>query len=218
MKNIYSEEGSRPIKAWTDVEDEALAQARNLARLPFVDRHGIALMPDCHLGKGTTVGTVIATDKAIIPAAVGVDIGCGMNAVRLSLKASDLPDSLLSVRRQIERDVPLGAGGSRRKPVALGKLSLALNEGRGYKRWYERLAQSRKTDEISLLKKAESQLGTLGSGNHFIELCTDENQDVWVMLHSGSRGIGNMIGTYFIEKARRRMERLSIHLPDGDLA
>jgi len=125
---------------------------------------------------------------------------------------------LLSVRRQIERDVPLGAGGSRRKPVALGKLSLALNEGRGYKRWYGRFAQSRKTDEISLLKKAESQLGTLGSGNHFIELCTDENQDVWVMLHSGSRGIGNMIGSYFIEKARRWMERLSIHLPDGDLA
>lgn len=218
MKNIYTEEGFRPIKAWTDVEDDALAQARNLARLPFVDRHGIALMPDCHLGKGTTVGTVIATDKAIIPAAVGVDIGCGMNAVRLSLKASDLPDSLLSIRRQIERDVPLGAGGSRKKPVALGKLSLALNEGRGYKRWYGRFAQSRETDEISLLKKAESQLGTLGSGNHFIELCTDENQDVWVMLHSGSRGIGNMIGSYFIEKARRRMERLSIHLPDGDLA
>ncbi|SFN81703.1 tRNA-splicing ligase RtcB [Nitrosospira briensis] len=218
MKNIYSEEGFRPIKAWSDVDDDALSQARNLARLPFVDRHGIALMPDCHLGKGTTVGTVIATDKAIIPAAVGVDIGCGMNAVRLSLKASNLPDSLLSVRRQIERDVPLGAGGSRKKPVALGKLSSALNEGHGYKRWYGRFAQSRKTDEISLLKKAESQLGTLGSGNHFIELCTDENQDVWVMLHSGSRGIGNMIGSYFIEKARRRMERLSIHLPDGDLA
>jgi tRNA-splicing ligase RtcB (3'-phosphate/5'-hydroxy nucleic acid ligase) len=218
MKNIYSEEGFRPIKAWTDVEDDALAQARNLARLPFVDRHGIALMPDCHLGKGTTVGTVIATDKAIIPAAVGVDIGCGMNAVRLSLKASDLPDSLLSIRRQIERDVPLGAGGSHRKPIALGKLSSALNQSGGYKRWYGRFAQSRKTDEISLLKKAESQLGTLGSGNHFIELCTDENQDVWVMLHSGSRGIGNMIGSYFIEKARRRMERLSIHLPDGDLA
>jgi tRNA-splicing ligase RtcB (3'-phosphate/5'-hydroxy nucleic acid ligase) len=218
MKNIYSEEGFRPIKAWTDVEGDALAQVRNLARLPFIDRHGIALMPDCHLGKGTTVGTVIATDKAIIPAAVGVDIGCGMNAVRLSLQASDLPDSLLSIRRQIERDVPLGAGGSRRKPVALGKLSSALNQDRGFKRWYGRFAQSRKTDEISLLKKAESQLGTLGSGNHFIELCTDENQDVWVMLHSGSRGIGNMIGSYFIEKARRRMERLSIHLPDGDLA
>jgi tRNA-splicing ligase RtcB (3'-phosphate/5'-hydroxy nucleic acid ligase) len=141
-----------------------------------------------------------------------------MNAVRLSLKASDLPDSLLAIRRQIERDVPLGPGGSRDRPVALGKLSSALKEGAGFRRWYEHFAQGRKTDEISLLKKAQSQLGTLGSGNHFIELCTDENQDVWVMLHSGSRGIGNMIGSYFIEKAKRRMERFSIHLPDADLA
>jgi tRNA-splicing ligase RtcB len=218
MKNVYTEEGSRPIKAWTDVEDGALTQAKNLARLPFVDRQGIALMPDCHLGRGSTVGSVIATDKAIIPAAVGVDIGCGMNAVRLSLKASDLPDSLLAIRRQIERDVPLGAGGSRDKPVALGKLSSALTRGSSFRPWYRHFAQGRKSDETSLLKKAQSQLGTLGAGNHFIELCVDENQDVWVMLHSGSRGIGNMIGSYFIEKARHRMERLSIHLPDADLA
>lgn len=218
MKNVYTEEGSRPIKAWTDVEDDALAQARNLARLPFIDPHGIALMADCHPGRGSTVGSVIATDKVIIPAAVGVDIGCGMNAVRLSLKASDLPDSLLAIRRQIERDVPLGAGGSRNKPVELGKLSSVLHEGPGFKRWYRHFAQGRKNDEISLLKKAQSQLGTLGAGNHFIELCLDENKDVWAMLHSGSRGIGNMIGSHFIEKARRRMERLAIHLPDGDLA
>lgn len=218
MKNVYTEEGSRPIKAWTDVDEGALTQAKNLARLPFVDRQGIALMPDCHLGRGSTVGSVIATDKAIIPAAVGVDIGCGMNAVRLSLKASDLPDSLLAIRRQIERDVPLGAGGSRDKPAALGKLSSALTRGSSFRPWYRHFAQGRKSDETSLLKKAQSQLGTLGAGNHFIELCVDENQDVWVMLHSGSRGIGNMIGSYFIEKARRRMERLSIHLPDADLA
>jgi tRNA-splicing ligase RtcB len=218
MKHIYTEEGGRPIKAWTDVDDGALAQAKNLARLPFVDRHGIALMPDCHLGRGSTVGSVIATDKAIIPAAVGVDIGCGMNAVRLSLKASDLPDSLLAIRRQIERDVPLGAGGARDKPVALGKLSSALTLGSGFKPWFAYFAEGRKTNEISLLKKAQSQLGTLGAGNHFIELCIDENQAVWVMLHSGSRGIGNMIGGYFIERARRRMEQLSIHLPDADLA
>jgi tRNA-splicing ligase RtcB len=218
MKNVYTEEGSRPIKAWTDVDEGALTQAKNLARLPFVDRQGIALMPDCHLGRGSTVGSVIATDKAIIPAAVGVDIGCGMNAVRLSLKASDLPDSLLAIRRQIERDVPLDAGGSRDKPAALGKLSSALTRGSSFRPWYRHFAQVRKSDETSLLKKAQSQLGTLGAGNHFIELCVDENQDVWVMLHSGSRGIGNMIGSYFIEKARRRMERLSIHLPDADLA
>ncbi|SCY44875.1 tRNA-splicing ligase RtcB [Nitrosospira sp. Nl5] len=218
MKNIYVEEGSRPIKAWTDIEDDALAQAKNLARLPFIDRNGVALMPDCHLGRGSTVGTVIATDKAIIPAAVGVDIGCGMNAVRLSLKASDLPDSLLAIRRQIERDVPLGAGGSRDRPAAMDSLTSALHKGPSFKRWFGGFAQSRKADEISLIKKAQAQLGTLGSGNHFIEMCLDENQDVWVMLHSGSRGIGNMIGSYFIEKAKRRMEQFSIHLPDGDLA
>src|SRR5665213_3297287 len=102
MKHIYMEEGSRPIKAWTsDIENEALTQAKNLARLPFIANNGVALMPDCHLGMGSTVGTVIATDKAIMPAAVGVDIGCGMNAVRLSLNASDLPDSLLAIHRQI---------------------------------------------------------------------------------------------------------------------
>jgi tRNA-splicing ligase RtcB len=218
MKNLYTEEGSRPIKAWADIEDDALAQARNLARLPFIDRNGVALMPDCHLGRGSTVGTVIATDKAIIPAAVGVDIGCGMNAVRLSLKASDLPESLLAIRRQMERDVPLGAGGSRRSPASMSELAAALHARRGFKRWFGDFAQARKTDEISLMKKAQSQLGTLGSGNHFIEVCLDENQDVWVMLHSGSRGIGNMIGSYFIEKAKRRMERFSIHLADRDLA
>lgn len=218
MKNVYTEEGSRPIKAWTDIEDDALAQARNLARLPFIDRNGVALMPDCHLGRGSTVGTVIATDKAIIPAAVGVDIGCGMNAVRLSLSGSDLPDSLLAIRRQIERDVPLGAGGSRDRPATMGNLTSTLRKGPGFKRWFAGFAQARKTDEMNLIKKGQSQLGTLGSGNHFIEVCLDENQDVWVMLHSGSRGIGNMIGSYFIEKAKRRMERYFIHLPDGDLA
>lgn len=200
------------------MDDDALAQARNLARLPFIDRNGVALMPDCHLGRGSTVGTVIATDKAIIPAAVGVDIGCGMNAVRLSLKASDLPDSLLAIRRQIERDVPLGAGGSHRKPAAMGNLISALQEGPGFRRWFGGFAQTRKADEASLIKKGQAQLGTLGSGNHFIEVCLDENQDVWVMLHSGSRGMGNMIGSHFIEKAKRRMEQFSIHLPDVDLA
>ena len=218
MKHVYTEEGSRPIKVWTDVEEDVLAQARNLARLPFIDRHGVALMADCHRGRGSTVGTVIATDKAIIPAAVGVDIGCGMNAVRLSLKASDLPESLLAIRRQIERDVPLGAGGSRDRPAAMDELTSALHRGSGFKRWFSGFAQSRKTDATSLIRKGQSQLGTLGAGNHFIEICVDENQDVWIMLHSGSRGIGNMIGSYFIEKAKRRMEQLSIHLPDADLA
>lgn len=213
MKKVMAEEGSRPIKIWTDeIEDAALTQLKNLARLPFIAGNGVACMPDVHAGIGSTVGTVIATDKAIIPAAVGVDIGCGMNAVRLSLKASDLPDSLAAIRSQIERDVPLGAGGRHQREDLL-----EAN--------YNRLPQCDASvlDTLSKVhkehwKKAGMQLGTLGSGNHFIELCLDESQDVWVMLHSGSRGIGNMIGSYFIEKAKRRMEQYFIALPDGDLA
>lgn len=208
---VIAEEGSRVIKNWaTDLEDEALGQAKNLARLPFIAPQGVALMPDAHAGKGSTVGSVIATDKAIIPAAVGVDIGCGMNAVRLSLKATDLPDSLAEIRHQIERDVPLGAGGNRAdRPAGMGM---------GMYRDLTKVLEQNPTIAKDGLHRASSQLGTLGSGNHFIELCIDENQDVWVMLHSGSRGIGNLIGTYFIEKAKRRMEQHFIHLPDGDLA
>jgi tRNA-splicing ligase RtcB len=220
FKQVINEPGARPIKIWTnDIEDEALTQAKNLARLPFIAGNGVALMPDVHAGKGSTIGSVIATDKAIIPAAVGVDIGCGMNAVRLSLKASDLPDSLTAIRHQIERDVPLGAGGRHQREVDVERNlermpdfsgiadALAPVFGVGADKSWERF-----------LSKAGGQLGTLGSGNHFIELCLDENDDVWIMLHSGSRGIGNMIGSYFIEKAKRRMEQYFIHLPDGDLA
>jgi tRNA-splicing ligase RtcB len=212
---VIKEDGARPIKAWTDeIEDAALQQAKNIARLPFIAGNGVALMPDVHAGKGATVGSVIATEKAIIPAAVGVDIGCGMNAVRLSLKASDLPDSLTEIRHQIERDVPLGAGGAHRR-----------NEDREANLDRLPFMTLQVTDALSkvggariLLEKAAPQLGSLGSGNHFIELCIDENQDVWVMLHSGSRGIGNMIGTYFIEKAKKAMRGYFINLPDEDLA
>lgn len=210
MKQVINTEGSRPIKIWTnDIEDAALTQLKNLARLPFIAGNGVACMPDVHSGKGSTIGTVIATDKAIIPAAVGVDIGCGMNAIRLSLKANDLPDSMSVIRGQIERDVPLGAGG--RHQHFEGMLSRLPN------------APFSVVDSLNKIspdywKKAGSQLGSLGSGNHFIEICLDENSDVWIMLHSGSRGIGNMIGTYFIEKAKKRMEQYFINLPDGDLA
>lgn len=169
-------------------------------------------MPDVHAGKGSTVGSVIATDKAVIPAAVGVDIGCGMNAVRLSLKASDLPENLKTIRHQIERDVPLGAGGRHRNEFDGASLRLAAEMPRAV---IEKVFGG--DYEKAQIKQA-SQLGTLGSGNHFIELCIDENQDVWIMLHSGSRGIGNMIGSYFIEKAKKRMEGHFIHLPDADLA
>ncbi|NYT61287.1 RtcB family protein [Alcaligenaceae bacterium] len=209
MKQVIHTAGSRPIKIWTDdVEASALQQLKNLAQLPFIDRNGVVCMPDVHAGIGATVGTVIATDKAIIPAAVGVDIGCGMNAVRLSLKASDLPDSLTALRHQIERDVPLGPGGKHRQETApaipeslLGRYSQITSKHAGL-----------------FNQNVSMQLGTLGSGNHFIEICLDENQDVWVMLHSGSRGAGNLIGRYFIEKAKRRMEQYYISLPDGDLA
>ncbi len=209
MKQVINERGSRPIKIWTDdVEATALQQLKNLAQLPFIAPNGVVCMPDVHAGIGATVGTVIATDKAIIPAAVGVDIGCGMNAVRLSMKASDLPDSLVALRHQIERDVPLGAGGKHKEGRA-PDIPKAL-----------RYRYAQITDKHAKIfnKNASTQLGTLGSGNHFIEICLDENQDVWVMLHSGSRGAGNLIGRYFIEKAKRRMEQYFISLPDGDLA
>lgn len=209
MKHVINEKGSRPIKIWTDdVDATALQQLKNLAQLPFIAPNGVACMPDVHAGIGASVGTVIATDKAIIPAAVGVDIGCGMNAVRLSLKASDLPDSLTALRHQIERDVPLGAGGKHKEDRA-PEIPVALRDR------YAKI-----TDKHAKIfnKNASIQLGTLGSGNHFIEVCLDENQDVWVMLHSGSRGAGNLIGRYFIEKAKRRMEQYFISLPDGDLA
>lgn len=211
IKKVLTEDGSVPVKIWTDeVEESALTQLKNLARLPFIGRQGVAAMPDVHSGRGSTIGSVIATDKAIIPAAVGVDIGCGMNAVRLSLKASDLPDDLRRIRLQIERDVPLGAGGAHR---ATDDAALKfMNRNPNTYRKVEHILGAKAMD------KGRLQLGSLGSGNHFIELCLDENDDVWIMLHSGSRGIGNMIGTYFIERAKKRMEQYFITLPDGDLA
>jgi tRNA-splicing ligase RtcB len=154
------------------------------------------------------VGSVIATEHAVIPAAVGVDIGCGMNAVCTSLRAEDLPDSLRDVRLQIERDVPLGAGGQHSKT---GGMSIGLPPDQVVEVLY-------KGDHAKAWQKYASQIGTLGSGNHFIELCLDEVGDVWIMLHSGSRGIGNMIGRYFIERAKTLMEQYFITLPDRDLA
>ncbi len=212
MKQVIHEEGSRPVKIWTDdIDDGALRQLKNVAKLPFIHKHGVVAMPDVHWGIGATVGSVIATKGAIIPAAVGVDIGCGMNAVRTSLKASDLPDSLAAIRRAIERDVPLGAGGAHAREQRL-------------ERNFKRLPQADLRDTIlgpageKGVQRAAAQLGTLGSGNHFIEVCLDEGQDVWIMLHSGSRGTGNIIGRHYIERAKRLMERYFIVLPDADLA
>ena len=211
MKQVIQEEGARPIKIWTDdVEASALTQLKNLSRLPFINSNGVACMPDVHAGIGSTVGTVIATERAVIPAAVGVDIGCGMNAVRLSLKASDLPDNLKPLRDEIERRVPLGVGGAHDDSVDIGEIDGTV--------WKTVIHPLYKGDYDKFHAKVASQLGSLGSGNHFIEVCIDESQDVWIMLHSGSRGIGNMIGTHYIAKAKRQMEQFFITLPDDNLA
>ncbi len=211
-----------PIKAWTrgvPVEGAAVEQLKNIASLPFIHKH-VAALPDLHLGKGATVGSVIPTKGAIIPAAVGVDLSCGMVAVRTSMSSKDLPDSLRSWRTAIEEAVPHGAvkGASHDKG---GFFSEDLPE-RNREVWAHKLEGKYK--EINekhgkiFHKKAPFQLGTLGSGNHFIEICLDENDRVWLMLHSGSRGPGNLIGQYFIELAKEDMRTYFINLPDKDLA
>lgn len=212
------EGASSPIKAWVrgvPVEHAAENQLRNVASLPFIHSH-IAVMPDVHFGRGATVGSVIPTKGAIIPAAVGVDIGCGMMAVQTSLTASDLPDSLSAVRSEIERKVPVGngpGGDFKDSPTASGSV---LRKSGLAERLETILAKHPKIRGDKLQK----QLGTLGGGNHFIELCLDEADGVWVMLHSGSRGTGNLVGTYFIERAREELLRreLGYHVPDRDLA
>jgi tRNA-splicing ligase RtcB len=212
----------KPILAWTrgvPVEDAAKQQLRNLASMPFVFRH-VAAMPDVHWGMGATVGSVIATKGAIIPAAVGVDIGCGMMAQRLNLTASDLPDNLHGIRSAIEAAVPHGRtdnGGANDRGawhdvpelVAAGIDPL----GAGLARIIEKHPKLERAGS-----RSHRHAGTLGTGNHFIEICLDEEQRVWVMLHSGSRGIGNAIGSYFIDAAKKDMERWFINLPDKDLA
>jgi tRNA-splicing ligase RtcB len=222
MKNyeVMNIEGGRHVKMWTrgvPVDESAKAQLANIARMPFVHSH-LAVMPDVHLGKGATVGSVIATKGAIIPAAVGVDIGCGMMAVQTTLKAKDLPESLAQLRSRIERAVPHGASkvrgrydrgswGNTPDSVCTRWATLADRHA-GIVAKYPRLKN----------KEPHKQLGTLGGGNHFIEVCLDTEQTVWVMLHSGSRGIGNMIGQLFIELARMDMMKHFINLPDRDLA
>jgi len=207
-----------PIKVWTDhVEKSALKQLENIAAMPFIHKH-IACMADVHAGYGTTVGSVIPTKGAIIPAAVGVDIGCGMAAVQTTLTANALPESLSELRDRIERAVPHGFVTIRGRSV---KGSWEIEPQSVVSRWRglsERL--DRIVAKYPKLKRKNplKQLGTLGGGNHFIEICLDENENVWVMLHSGSRGIGNMIGTMFMELARKDMRRHFINLPEKDLA
>ncbi|MFO1076471.1 MAG: RtcB family protein [Planctomycetota bacterium] len=209
-----------PIKAWIDgvhADQNALAQLRNVARLPIVHGH-VAAMPDVHWGIGATVGSVIPTRGAIIPAAVGGDIGCGMMGVRTSLTASDLPDDLKGMRSAIERAVPHGRTENGRKGDRGAWSRLPARSEDAWKRLhvdYERiLARHPRLDRGATAE----HLGTLGTGNHFIELCLDEAQRVWVMLHSGSRGVGNRIGTHFIDLAKKDMKQHVADLPDRDLA
>lgn len=213
-------ENGKPIKMWTQgvpVEDDARKQLMNTAKMPFIYRH-LAVMPDVHLGKGSTIGSVIPTQGAIIPAAVGVDIGCGMMAACTTLAASDLPDNLHELRCAIERAVPHGrtvGRGQRDKgawdtpPDVVDVMWGELVDG------FKRL-----TDKYPRLKNTNNHkhLGTLGTGNHFIEVCLDEADRVWFMLHSGSRGVGNAIGTHFIELAQADMRQHIANLPDRDLA
>jgi tRNA-splicing ligase RtcB (3'-phosphate/5'-hydroxy nucleic acid ligase) len=205
-------EGLVPVKVYTgEIEATARQQLINVSRLPIVHHH-VAAMPDVHLGIGATVGSVIPTLKAIIPAAVGVDIGCGMMAARLSLRAEDLNESVLKkIFQRIERDVPVGfeqhddARTCAAKPFKRG-LAKILEKHPGIEK------------RVGKHSRWAHQMGTLGGGNHFIEVCLDESGRVWAMLHSGSRGIGNAIGTYFIELAKRDSEKNGIVLPDRDLA
>ncbi len=212
--------GGVPVKSWTrgvPFEPEAKKQLANIARLPFIHKW-VAAMPDVHLGIGATVGSVVPTVGAIIPAAVGVDIGCGMMALKTDLAARDLPDDLHPVRTAIERAVPHGRtdNGGRNDRGAWAEPPDAVAEA------WAPLAPRLEAlvEKHPAIRKANhvNHLATLGTGNHFIEVCLDEDDAVWLMLHSGSRGVGNRIGSYFIELAKEDMRRHFINLPDADLA
>jgi len=221
--DLLDTNSGRPVKMWTrgvPVEDAAKQQLANLARMPFIFRH-VAVMPDVHLGKGSTIGSVIPTEGAVIPAAVGVDIGCGMMAAKTTLRAEDLPDNLGKLRSAIEQAIPHGMSPKTRgfmgrdvgswnnppPPVDAGWAKLKDEFDALCRKW----PKLRGTNNYK-------HLGTLGSGNHFVEICLDEEGFVWLMLHSGSRGVGNAIGTHFIELAKQDMRRHLANLPDQDLA
>ena len=216
------EGGIVPVKVYTaDIEDKALEQLRKLSLMPFIHSH-VAAMPDAHLGRGSTIGSVIPTSGAIIPAAVGVDLGCGMAAVRLDMSSHDLPENLRAIRRAIEKAVPHGrtAQGGRNDRGAWHDTPKEV-----LKHWRKIDIETQIGHVLAKHKKligprtnTHRHLGTLGTGNHFIELCLDEEDRVWVMLHSGSRGVGNRIGSYFIECAKHEMSHRGIRVPDADLS
>ncbi|MCH8075166.1 MAG: RtcB family protein [SAR324 cluster bacterium] len=200
--------GRVPVKMWTDaakVDSATLDQLKNTASLPFVFRH-VAAMPDVHLGIGATVGSVVATRGAVIPAAVGVDIGCGMMALKTSLPAGRVHRKAAAVRADIEQAVPVGYRGN-------------ATESASARRW-NRWGDTRHSPfmDRALIDKAMRQMGSLGGGNHFIEICLDEEETVWVMLHSGSRNVGKTLAERHINEAKDLMKRMTIHLPDRNLA
>lgn len=213
--------GGGVVKAWTRgvlFEDEARAQVDRIASLPFIHRH-VAIMPDVHAGKGATVGSVIPTVGAIIPAAVGVDIGCGMMAIETMATLDDLEGKTQALHDAIAGNIPHGRtdnGGANDRGAWGHPPERVAQAWRLLQAEYDRII----ADDPGARTRSGivGQLGTLGTGNHFIEVCGDENGHVWVVLHSGSRGVGNRIGSYFIEKAKEEMERFFIHLPDKDLA
>ena len=192
------------------IEDSAMQQIENLSRMPFIFKH-VAVMPDCHFGMGATVGSVIPTNRAIIPAAVGVDIGCGMIAVKTPLTREDLPEDLSDIRKAIEHQVPLSAGHYNRSIKKTAKPRIEQLEAKAAE--LDRLDFYDKLD-----KNWRKQLGSLGSGNHFIEVVLDEEGYAWAFLHSGSRGVGNRIAAHHIKIAKALMEKWYINLPDADLA
>ena len=217
---LVSAPGGAPIKMWTcgvPVDAKAQEQLLNTAKMPFIFKH-LAVMPDVHLGKGSTIGSVIPTKGAIIPAAVGVDIGCGMIAVRTSLTAGDLPDHLSGLRSAIESVVPHGRTNMRSRrdkgawhtPPEIVDAHWSVLAPR-FKQLTDKYPQLQKTNHYL-------HLGTLGTGNQFNEVCLDEQQQVWVMLHSGSRGVGNAIGNLFITLAQKDMQQHIANLPDCNLA
>ncbi|MGE5651043.1 MAG: RtcB family protein [Bacillota bacterium] len=220
--DVLAVAGGRPVKMWTrgvPVEEEAKRQLANTAQMPFIYKH-IAAMPDVHLGKGSTIGSVIPTVGAIIPAAVGVDIGCGMMAARTTLTAKDLPDNLGKLRGAIERAIPHGLSKVRgRKGHDVGSWD---TPPRSVDAAWAQLKEEfdaicAKTPKLRNTNNYR-HLGTLGTGNHFVEICLDEAGFVWLMLHSGSRGVGNAIGSHFIELARQDMRAHQVNQPDQDLA
>lgn len=222
QNEIYEQMLNGKARFWTgnmEIEEQALSQVRNISNLPILGGH-IAIMPDCHFGMGATVGSVIPLNAAVIPAAVGVDIGCGMIAVQTSLTASQLPDDLKAVRAQIERDVPVGFNYHHRVVNTTSKGLEGMRIERARTALLDRFPSLRIMKRIKRFdeKRMAQQIGTLGGGNHFIELCLDTNQNVWVMLHSGSRNVGKTIGEAATEFAKEEVAKEHIQLVDKDLA